>query len=134
MDVRSLDRIFNVCGLNCDQEQATPEAEVDEPEAEAEAASTRGRTSLLSVLAVCSFTDVYNSYQRREARRRPPPPSDDPNPETGSSLTAEVDKVDADRKRSSTPTSSDGAVVREEDELAQLAPPTDNGVYPLAAR
>ena len=103
-----------------------PEAEF---EPEAEEAAKKGRTSLLSVLAVCSFTDIYNSYQRRQGRRRGAPEvlaataENEPDSETGSGLTADAN---ADRKTATW----NGAVVRAED----VALPSDSGVYPLAAR
>jgi len=124
------------------EEREKPEAEVEpETEEEPEEVAKKGRSSLFSVLAVCSFTDIYNSYRRREARRRVPEvrasAGNEADSETGSGLTAEAADLDAvetapDRK-STTPT-WDGAVVRAEGELTDEAPPGENGVYPLAAR
>jgi len=114
--------------------------DTDEGE-DSEEALKKGRSSLLSVLAVGSFTDVYNAYQRRQARLQLEVHSSAGNEidcVTGSGLAAEVDEQAADiapgaDRTSSTPT-WDSGVVPAEGALTNVAPPTDNGVYPLAAR
>ena len=124
------------------EEREKPEAEVEpEMEDEPEEVAKKGRSSLFSVLAVCSFTDIYNSYRRREARRRVPEvrasAGNEADSETGSGLTAEADEdavETAPDRKSTTPTWDGGAVVRAEGELTDEAPPGENGVYPLAAR
>jgi len=117
-----------------EEEPVEPEMEAEE---EPEEVAKRGRSSLFGVLAVCSFTDIYNSYQRRQARRRRPEvdasAGNEADCETGSGLTAEVVDDDADRKTPPSPT-WDGAVVRTRDELTDVAPHSDDGFYPLAAR
>jgi len=100
----------------------------------------KGMTSLLGVLAVCSFTDVYNSYQRRLARRtQPSTPANiaaattDYSAATGNSLSAEVDYhvVEADRKSL---TESCTAPPLDVELSSTAATSVDNGLYPLTAR
>jgi len=108
-------------------EDGGPEAEVEEEEA-----GSKGRASLFMVLAACSFTDIYNSYQRRQTRLQTPEVhSNKVDSEAGSGLTAEVDEEMVDTDRKSPPVIWNTAVVHTE---GQLAPPIDNDVYPLAAR
>jgi len=125
-----------------DDEDRKEEEEEEEKEKEEETESDdvmkKGRSSLFSVLAVCSFTDVYNAYQRRQARLQQEFNSSNvADSVSGSDLTAEVDDravdatLDAYRK-SSMPTWDSCAPT--EAELSNAAPPSDNGVYPLAAR
>jgi len=116
------------------------ENDEDEQE-ESDDATKKGSSSLFSVLAACSFTDVYNAYQRRQACLQPELNSSAGNEAdslTGSGLTAEVDEQAADRtpgaeRKSPTSTWECGGVPTQ-DALANVAPSTDNGVYPLAAR
>ena len=102
---------------------------------ECEDATKKGRASLFSVLAVCSFTDVYNAYQRRQARLQPDvnlTAGNEADAGTGSGLTAEVDErlVDTADRKSPTPTWDSDVVST----LSNVTPSSDNGVYPLAAR
>ena len=106
-------------------------------EEDTEEASKDGRSSLFSVLTVCSFTDVYNAYQRRQARLLPDVNSSagiEADFVAGSGLTAEVvDTTPGEDRKSLSPT-LDSGVVPTDVGLTNVAPSTDNGVYPLAAR
>lgn len=101
------------------------------------------RSSLLRLLAVCSVTDVYNSYQRRQAHSRTAPevPSslaavEADSVETGSGLTAEVEAADgeAEMDQKSLSQSWEGDVTECALTDPERSPAADNGMYPLAAR
>ena len=109
----------------------------EDEEEDVEEASKKGRSSLLSVLTACSFTDVYNAYQRRQARLQPDVNSSagiEADCIAGSGLTAEVVDTTPGADRKSLSPTSDSGVVPPESGLTNVAPSTDNGVYPLAAR
>jgi len=118
------------------EEKAEEEKETEE-EKELEDASKKGRSALLSVLAACSFTDIYNAYQRRQARLQAEVSSAAGNAAdsvAGSGLTAEVDDHVDDTTLDTNRKSSCDSGAFTEDELTDREPPSDNGVYPLAAR
>jgi len=124
-----------------EDEEEEEEAEAQE---ECEESAKNGRSSLLSVLAACSFTDIYNAYQRRQARRLAQLETDssagnESDSAPGSGMTAEVleyvvDGTPAADRKSMSPTVERRVVPADGELTGASAAVTGNGVYPLADR
>ena len=121
-----------------------PRTEAGEEEEELEEEKTQsddsvkkgsGMTSLLGVLAVCSFTDVYNSYQRRLATAARAPGNTADRCSTGSGLSAaEVDDHVVEDRKSLTESRDSCNAPLDVELSSTAATPAANGLYPLAAR